>query len=74
MDAELGCQVEHVGGLGGCDQEFAGHAAHARAGGAVHAALDQTVRGALRLRGAVGDEAGGAGADHGSDIDDAFQL
>ena len=49
--------------FGGGDQKLARHATHARAGGAVRAALDQDGAPPRGDRGAIRGEAGGAGAD-----------
>ena len=51
--------------FGGRDEELARHAADARAGGAVRAALDQDGAPSRGGRGAIRGEAGGAGADDG---------
>ena len=51
--------------VGRRDQQLAGHAAHAGAGGAVDAALDHQHARRVRQRRAVGRHAGGAGADDG---------
>ena len=49
--------------FGGGDEKLARHATHARAGGAVRAALDQDGAPPRGDRGAIRGEAGGAGAD-----------
>ena len=56
---------EHVRRLAGGDQQFAGHAADPGTGGAIRAAFDQDDTRAVRVRGAVGGQAGGAGANDG---------
>ena len=66
--AELAPLVRHVSGVPGSDQQLAGHATDAGAGGAVGPALDDDCTLAGRHGRAVGREAGGSGADHG-DID-----
>ena len=71
MHAEARRHVEHVGGVGGGNQELARHAADAGAGGAVVAAFDDDRARALRMGRAVGGHARGAGADHG-DVDCQF--
>ena len=52
-------------GLGGGDQQLGRHAAHARAGRAIGAALDQQGALAGGAGGAISGQAGGAGADDG---------
>ena len=73
VDAERRRVLGVVGGLAGRDEELARHAADARAGRAVDAALDHHDALGDRGRGAVGREACRARADHG-DVDELLRV